>query len=54
MNGSSIGYFFKLVLFRSITLTQPHRMLSMNIGGLIKTSLIDYPGMVCCVVFTQG
>ena len=26
----------------------------MNIGGLIKTSLIDYPGMVCCVVFTQG
>ena len=26
----------------------------MNIGGLIKTSLIDYPGMVSCVVFTQG
>ena len=26
----------------------------MNIGGLIKSSLIDYPGMVSCVVFTQG
>lgn len=26
----------------------------MNIGGLIKTSFIDYPGMISCVVFTQG
>ena len=26
----------------------------MNIGGFIPNSLIDYPGMVSCVVFTQG
>lgn len=26
----------------------------MRLGGLVKTSLIDYPGRVSCVVFTQG
>jgi len=26
----------------------------MKIGGLIKTSLVDYPGLVSAVVFTQG
>ncbi len=26
----------------------------MNIGGLQKNSLIDFPGRVCAVVFTQG
>ncbi|WP_424246104.1 pyruvate formate lyase activating enzyme [Elusimicrobium posterum] len=26
----------------------------MKIGGLIKTSLVDYPGKVSAVVFTQG
>jgi pyruvate formate lyase activating enzyme len=26
----------------------------MLIGGLQKVSLIDYPGLVCCVIFTQG
>jgi pyruvate formate lyase activating enzyme len=26
----------------------------MRIGGLIKFSLIDYPGKVCAVIFTQG
>ncbi|MGB2579791.1 pyruvate formate lyase activating enzyme [Elusimicrobium simillimum] len=26
----------------------------MKIGGLIKTSLVDYPGKVAAVVFTQG
>lgn len=26
----------------------------MKIGGLIKFTLIDYPGRVACVVFTQG
>lgn len=26
----------------------------MRIGGLQKFSLIDYPGKVCCIVFTQG
>jgi len=26
----------------------------MKIGGLVKTSLIDYPGKVCAVIFTQG
>ncbi len=26
----------------------------MKIGGFIKTSLIDFPPYVCCVVFTQG
>ena len=26
----------------------------MKIGGLQKTSLIDYPGKICCIIFTQG
>jgi pyruvate formate lyase activating enzyme len=26
----------------------------MNIGGYIKSSLIDFPGTISCVVFTQG
>lgn len=26
----------------------------MNIAGLIKTSLLDYPGRLCCTVFTGG
>ena len=26
----------------------------MKIGGLNKFSLIDYPGMICAIVFTQG
>jgi pyruvate formate lyase activating enzyme len=26
----------------------------MKIGGLRKVSLIDYPGMICAVIFTQG
>ncbi|OPY87280.1 MAG: molybdenum cofactor biosynthesis protein A [Smithella sp. PtaU1.Bin162] len=26
----------------------------MNIGGLQKVSLIDYPGMICAVIFLQG
>jgi len=26
----------------------------MKIGGLIKTSLVDYPGKVAAVIFTQG
>lgn len=26
----------------------------MNIGGLQRISLIDYPGQICAVVFTQG
>lgn len=26
----------------------------MRLGGLVKSSLIDYPGRVSCVVFTQG
>ena len=26
----------------------------MKIGGLQKFSLIDYPGMVCAIIFTQG
>ena len=26
----------------------------MKIGGLTKTSLIEYPGMISAVVFTQG
>jgi len=26
----------------------------MKIGGLIKTSLVDYPGLVSAVIFTQG
>jgi len=26
----------------------------MNIGGLHKVSLIDYPGKICAVIFTQG
>jgi pyruvate formate lyase activating enzyme len=26
----------------------------MKIGGLQKVSLIDYPGMICAVIFTQG
>jgi pyruvate formate lyase activating enzyme len=26
----------------------------MNIGGLQKFSLIDYPGKICAIVFTQG
>lgn len=26
----------------------------MHIGGLQKTSLIDFPGKVCCVLFTSG
>ena len=26
----------------------------MKIGGLHKTSLIDYPGKICAIVFTQG
>jgi len=26
----------------------------MRIGGFQKFSLIDYPGKVCCIVFTQG
>ncbi|PID74711.1 MAG: anaerobic ribonucleoside-triphosphate reductase activating protein, partial [Desulfobacterales bacterium] len=26
----------------------------MHIGGLLKHSLIDFPGTPCCVVFTSG
>ena len=26
----------------------------MKIGGLQKLSLVDYPGKVACVIFTQG
>lgn len=26
----------------------------MKIGGLQKVSLIDYPGKICCIIFTQG
>jgi len=26
----------------------------MKIGGLHKTSLIDYPGKICAIIFTQG
>lgn len=26
----------------------------MNIGGFVKTSFVDYPGMISSVVFTQG
>lgn len=26
----------------------------MKIGGLQKLSLIDFPGILCCIVFTQG
>lgn len=26
----------------------------MHISGLQKTSLIDYPGKICCIVFTKG
>ena len=26
----------------------------MTIGGIIKSSLIDFPGLVCCVLFTSG
>lgn len=26
----------------------------MKIGGLQKTSLIDYPNKICCIIFTQG
>lgn len=26
----------------------------MKLGGLQKLSLIDYPGVLCCIVFTQG
>jgi pyruvate formate lyase activating enzyme len=26
----------------------------MNIGGLLKTSLIDFPGTICAVVYTSG
>ena len=30
------------------------KSVDMKIGGLQKFSLIDYPGMVCAVIFTQG
>ncbi|NLF79998.1 MAG: anaerobic ribonucleoside-triphosphate reductase activating protein [Clostridia bacterium] len=26
----------------------------MRIGGLVKTSFVDYPGRICTVIFTQG
>ncbi|MDD3345679.1 MAG: anaerobic ribonucleoside-triphosphate reductase activating protein [Candidatus Omnitrophica bacterium] len=26
----------------------------MRIGGFVKSSLVDYPGKVCAVIFTQG
>ena len=28
--------------------------MSMQIGGLQKTSLLDYPGKIACIVFTPG
>ena len=26
----------------------------MNISGMVKSSLIDYPGLICCVLFVPG
>jgi len=31
-----------------------HKAMELRFGGLLKSSLIDYPGMVSCVLFVQG
>jgi pyruvate formate lyase activating enzyme len=33
---------------------QENRDINMKIGGLQKISLIDYPGLICAIVFLQG
>ena len=29
-------------------------MFSMKLGGLQKLTLLDYPGRIACIVFTEG